>query len=201
MKLLSLLTALALLPTAVLAQSRILCGTPPLSGEAAAVEICRKFVQAQLRHAQADRDDDFIREYAQAFLRTKRQPDGLYDPAAPGVGVDPLWQRIEQAWPRGYFARRGSVQEPYCGYWFAILKSQGAHAPGGWREYMVGTHLSGGFALIAWPAKYGESGRRAFIVNQSGRILEKDLGPGTAKLAKKITSYDPDASWKPAANQ
>lgn len=201
MNLPSLISALALLPAAALAQGHIPDTAPPRSGEAAAEEVCRRFVEAQLRHARADRDADFIREYAQAFLRTKHEPDGLYDPAAPDTGVDPVWQRVEQARPRGYFARRGSVQEPYGGYWFAILKAQGAHAPGGWREYMVGTHLSGGFALIAWPAKYGDSGRRTFMVNQSGRIVQKDLGPGTAELARKITSYDPDASWTPTANR
>ena len=177
-----------------------MCDTPPRSNEAAAVEACRKFVQAQFRHAREDRDDDHIREYAQAFVRTKHQPDGLYDPAAPGAGVDSLWQRMEHARPRGYFARRGSVLAPYRGYWFAILKAQGSNAPGGYRDYLVGSHLTGGFALIAWPAKYGDSGVNTFLVNQSGRILQKDLGPDTAKLAKKITSYDPDSSWTPATH-
>ena len=200
MKLTSLLCALALLPAAAMAQGRISCGTPPRSNEAAAVEVCRKFVQAQFRHSREDRDDDHIREYAQAFVRTKHQPDGLYDPAAPGAGVDPLWQRMERARPRGYFARRGSAPAPYCGYWFAILREQGSDAPGGYREYVVGSHLTGGFALIAWPAKYGDSGVKTFLVNQSGRILQKDLGPDTAKLAKRITRYDPDSSWTPAAN-
>ena len=212
MNLRSLLAALALLPSLVFAQDRDVFKAPERtrdvgfdtpgdrrrSAEAAVVNVCREYVKAQLQYAQQDRDHDGVREYAQYFLSAGGKRDGLYDTVKGGGEGSPLWQFIGRAQDQGFFAKLGRGRSPYLGYYFAILKKQGANAPGGARDYMVGTHLTGGFALIAWPAKYGDSGINTFLVNQSGRILQKDLGPDTAKLAKKITSYDPDANWTPA---
>ncbi len=166
--------------------------------EAATVNVCREFVKAQLKYAQQDRDGDGVREYAQSFISTDGKRDGLYYPVGGTGDVSPLWPLLQKAQDQGYFASIVRSQAPYLGYYYKILTKQGANAPGGARDYLVGKHLTGGFALIAWPAKYGDSGADTFMVNQSGRILKKDLGPDTAKIAKKITSYHPDATWTAA---
>lgn len=187
----SRLAALLLLPAAVLAQ---MPPSPAARSEAEAVRVCRAFVRAQLQYVQQDRNGNGIREYAPEFLAADRKRDALarLDPG------DSLWQWIERAERRGALERASHGGAPYAGYYFAILTRQGANAPGGVRDYLVGRHLTGGFALLAWPAKYGAPGRHTFLVNQSGRVLQKDLGPDTARLAQKITRYDPDASWAPA---
>ena len=86
---------------------------------------------------------------------------------------------------------------PYRGYYFKILTAQGGAAPGGARNYLVKGDLSGGFALVAWPAQYDVTGVMTFVVNQDGTVRQKDLGPGTDAAARKITAYNPDASWQP----
>jgi hypothetical protein len=196
MNLCSCLFALTFFPSLLLAQDRAVFKT----SEAAAVSVCREFVKAQLNYVQQDRDGDGVREYAQNFVSSGSKRDGLYDPARGGGEAGPLWQLIARAQDQGFFAKLGRARSPHLGYYYSILTKQGQNAPGGTRDYMVGTHLTGGFALIAWPAKYGGSGIHTFLVNQSGRIVQKDLGSDTAKLAKKITSYDPDASWTVLAN-
>jgi hypothetical protein len=167
--------------------------------EAATVNAFREYVKAQLKYAQQDRNGDGVREYAQQFLSSEGKRDGLYYPVQGPGEVSPLWPLVAKAQDQGYFANLTRGRTPFKGYYYKILTSQGASAPGGARNYLSGGHLTGGFALIAWPAKYGDSGVNTFIVNQSGRILKKDLGPDTAKLAPKITSYNPDAGWAPAA--
>jgi len=87
---------------------------------------------------------------------------------------------------------------PFHGYYYKGLTAQGAAAPGGAKNYLVKGELSGGFAAIAWPAQYDATGVMTFLVNQDGIVLQKDLGPGTDAAARKITSYNPDASWHPA---
>lgn len=148
------------------------------ANELAALEVCRSFVRAQLDYVLADRDGDGVREYARAFVRTRKQPDGL--------AANSLWERIAEAHDGG---------TPYRGYHYRLLTRQGASAAGGVRDYLVGAHLAGGFALVSWPASYGISGRSTFLVNQSGRVLRKDLGPQTATIARAMTSYNPNPNW------
>src|SRR4029077_3647814 len=85
--------------------------------------------------------------------------------------------------------------QPFHGYLFKILKRQGKHAPGGKYDYVINGNMIGGFAMVAWPAEYDETGVMTFIVNQQGRVYQKDLGPNTAKVAEAMTDYDPDKSW------
>ena len=89
---------------------------------------------------------------------------------------------------------------PYYGYYFRILKRQGAHAPGGTKDYVVDGRMTGGFALFAYPAEYGDSGVMTFTVNDQGIVFEKNLGPGTTALARAIEQYDPDQSWRVPAD-
>ncbi len=97
--------------------------------------------------------------------------------------------------PHGYGPASAESRAPFEGYYYRILTRQGAHAPGGARDYIVNGHMTRGFALIAFPAKYGNSGVMTFVVNQSGIVFEKNLGPHTADIAHGITSYNPDRTW------
>jgi hypothetical protein len=93
-------------------------------------------------------------------------------------------------------AKTPPARHPYHGYYFRILKSQGPHAPGGKYNYIINGNMVGGYALIAYPDKWGSSGVMTFMVNQQGRVYQKNLGPNTVKLAGAITQYDPDTTWK-----
>ncbi len=105
---------------------------------------------------------------------------------------------IAQAASEGYTGKDKPLKQkhqPFHGYFYKILTSQSAHASNGAKNYIVNGHMTGGFALIAWPARYGDSGIMSFIVNQNGIIYRKNLGPATAKVAPHITQYDPDDTW------
>ena len=91
-----------------------------------------------------------------------------------------------------------SSRAPFNGYYFKILTRQGKHAPGGKYDYIINGNMIGGFALVAWPAEFGESGIMTFIVNQQGRVYQRNLGPKTEKLASAMKAYDPDSSWYPS---
>ena len=110
--------------------------------------------------------------------------------------------RSGRSWPRPRaratalgVAAETPAHEPFHGYYFKILTRQGKHAPGGKYNYVINGNMIGGFALVAWPAEYGESGIMTFMVNQQGRVYQKDLGPRTAKLADALKEYDPDPTW------
>ena len=169
--------------------------------ELGAIDVCRAYVDAQREYASRDRDGDGILEYAQFILSTPGKRDGLYWPAKnPGDEVSPLGPLIAQAHQEGYHRRTGLLtkdQTPYHGYYFQLLIRQGKHAPGGKYDYIINGHMIGGFALVAWPAEWGNTGIMTFIVNQQGKVYQKNLGPKTGKLAKKITAYDPDDAWMP----
>jgi hypothetical protein len=120
--------------------------------------------------------------------------DGLY---WPGKGDSPLGPFFARAASEGNASGQASEKPvPYYGYCFNILKSQGDHAPGGAMDYVVNGMMTAGFGLVAYPAKYGVSGIMTFIVNQQGVVYEKDLGPKTEEIAKAMTKYDPDQTWK-----
>jgi hypothetical protein len=119
--------------------------------------------------------------------------DGLYWPAGEEEESSPLGDLAAQASAEGY--KVGQTPIPYHGYFYRILKRQGASAPGGAYDYVVKGKMIGGFSLVAYPAEYGNSGIMTFMINQDGVVYQKDLGPNTAKLAPKIESFDPDESW------
>jgi len=159
------------------------------------IEVCHAYVDAQREYATKDRNNDDFLEYAQKFVSSPNKHDGLYWPAQAGEEESPIGPLFASARAEGYAASRGKPT-PYHGYYYRILKAQGPHAPGGAVDYVVRGHMVGGFALVAFPAQYGASGIMTFIVNHDGDVFQKDLGPNTAKIARSMVRYDPDASWK-----
>ncbi len=167
--------------------------------ELSTIDVMRAYADAQREYASADRDGDGVLEYAQRISSSPGQTDGLYWPPELNRGLSPLGPWVAQAQTEGYFADlndAGSGPKPFHGYLFKILKAQGKHAPGGKRDYVIKGNMTGGFALVSWPAEYGESGVMTFIVNQEGRVYQKDLGERTAKVVKQMRAYDPDPSWR-----
>jgi hypothetical protein len=157
-----------------------------------AIEVCRGYVEAQMEYANLDRDADGILEYAQKIVSSPGKQDGLYWEGAPGNLVPKSFAGAAEA-----AAEAGKKPEPYHGYYYRILKAQGSGAEGGAVNYVVKGEMIGGFALVAWPAEYGVTGVKTFIVNHRGIVYEKDLGPTTAALARQMTQFNPDKSWHP----
>ncbi len=165
--------------------------------ELSAINVCRAYVDAQREYSYADRNKDGTHEYAQHFMSRPNQHDGLYWPAKPGEEPSPMGALVARARDEGYgITGKHAKREPYHGYYYRILKRQGSHAPGGAHDYIVGKHMIGGFALVAFPAQFGASGVMTFIVNQDGVVYEKNLGPDTERVARQMKAYDPDSSWK-----
>ncbi len=165
--------------------------------ELGAIAVARAYVEAQREYAAEDRGAG-KGVFAQKVHSTDGQHDGLYWDADGGKGRSPLGPLVADADAEGYaLANPGSAPRPFHGYLFRILTGQGANAPGGARSYLTDGKLTGGFALVAWPAEYGVSGIQTFVVNQQGIVFQKDLGAQTADAARAITAYDPDASWTP----
>jgi Protein of unknown function (DUF2950) len=162
--------------------------------ELSAIEACRAYVAAQDEYFRLDRDGNSLREYARRFISTPGTHDGLYWPPENQADISPLDGFAEDA---NLARRSGQKPEPYDGYYFRILTAQGPAAPGGAFSYLINGHMIAGFAMVAWPAKYGDSGVETFICGENGVVYQKDLGPKTAALGASMTQYDPDASWTP----
>jgi hypothetical protein len=162
-----------------------------------AVQVCLAVVDAQVEYGAKDRDGDGVLEYAQKLVSEKDQKDGLYWYAKEDDEPSPLGPLAAKAGVEGYGGKhRNGKPEPYHGYFFRILKEQGRHAPGGARNYLVKGNMIGGFAVVAYPAVYGNSGIVTFIVNQEGVVYEKDLGKKTASIARRMKAFDPDPTWR-----
>ncbi len=161
--------------------------------ELAAIEVCRAIVDAEREYAMRDIDGDGILEYAARIASTPGKHDGLYWKAAPGAPPSPLGPFLAAA-AEGH-ADAASLA-PYHGYFYRVLSKQGKNAPGGARDYIARGKMIGGFAVIVYPARYRASGVMTFIVNQDGVVYEKNLGNNSTASARKITSYDPDSTWK-----
>jgi hypothetical protein len=159
-------------------------------------------VDAQREYARVDYDKDGFPSYAQRFRSSPGKKDGLYWPTAPGAPLSPLGDLVAKATREGYVhakdAKADDTPTPYHGYLFRMLTAQGPAAKGGALNYMAHGKLFGGFGVIAWPAKYANSGVMTFIVNYEGVVYQRDLGEDTAARAAKIGSFNPDKSWKPA---
>ena len=156
-----------------------------------AIQTSLAFVDAENEYADEDRGDG-VGVYAQRIVSSPGKKDGLYWPS--DNNDSPLGQLAADASAEGYKA--GSEPQPYHGYYYRILTRQGASAPGGALNYVVKGKMIGGFALVAYPADYGNSGVMTFIVSHSGTIYQKDLGEDTEARARSMTSFDPDKSWK-----
>jgi len=160
------------------------------------LETVRAYVDAQREYASRDRNGSQVLQYAQKFASTSGKKDGLYWPEELDGEISPLGPLVADAHEEGY-SKKGKVGPiPYHGYYFKILTRQGSNAPGGRYNYIINGNMIAGFALVAWPAQYGESGIMTFIVNQQGRVYQKDLGPRTGKLATAMKEYDPDSTWR-----
>ena len=157
-----------------------------------AMEVCRGYAEAQLEYAAAARDGDRVLKYAQKIVSTPGKQDGLYADGVPDSLVSQAFAGAAAANPAA-----GKKPEPYHGYYFRVLKSQGPDAAGGAFDYVVNGKMIGGFALVAWPAEYGVSGIRTLLINHEGVVYEKDLGATTAIQARQMTRFNPDKSWQP----
>jgi len=163
--------------------------------ETAVMGVAYGFVDAQREYASAGRDGKPKGIYAQRFLSTPGRHDGLYWPVADSTRPQsPMGALAAEAAAEGY-QRSDAGRNPYHGYYVKILTAQGASAPGGARSYVENGAMRGGFALVAWPADYGESGVMTFIIGPAGVLYQKDLGPDTKTLAPAIAAFDPDSSW------
>jgi hypothetical protein len=163
--------------------------------ELSTIQACLAYVDAQREYALEDRDGDALPEYAQKFLSDPGKRNGLYWKVKEGEKPSPLGPLAADANKQGY-KRQGGKPSPYYGYYYRILKAQGKNAPGGAYDYMVKGKMIGGFALVAYPAKYASSGVMTFIVNHDGVVYQKDLGRQTGKTALAMKLFDPDSTWK-----
>jgi DUF2950 family protein len=196
--------------------------------ELSAIATCRTYALAQWEYfTTGDHDNDGVAEYAQRLVSSAGQRNGLYWETAEGEKTSPLGKFIADARAEGYgpkaraerdkagaasaekgsqaagsTAEKGTHQprHPFHGYYLRILTRQGPHAPGGKYDYIINGNMIGGYALVVFPAKWGNSGVMTFIVNQQGRVYEKNLGPDSEKIARSMAEYDPDASWKLVEN-
>lgn len=164
-----------------------------------AIQVCHALVDAERDYAARIRAAGGIVEYASKLVSSPGRHDGLYWPAKPGEEQSPIGPLLAAARAEGYGKMdQPSGHQPYHGYYYQILKRQGKDAPDGAYDYMVNGHMIGGFAIVAYPAKYGASGIMTFIVNQDDVVYQKNLGPDTAAAASGMKEFDPDKSWTQA---
>ena len=155
-----------------------------------AIDTMRLYAAAQRLYASGDHDSDGVLEFAQRLVSGDGQTDGLYWPADQGDGESPAGALDQAALDK---ARAG---DGYFGYKFRILKRQGSNVAGGKYDYVINGNMIGGFALIAWPARYAETGVSTFMVNQAGIVYEKDFGVDTENIVAGIKTFNPDARWE-----
>jgi len=168
--------------------------------ELGAIDVCHAYVEAQREYASQDRLGDGVLAYAQFLRSTPGKHDGLFWPAKPGEELSPLGPLVAAARVEGYHRTAKMLNDekaPYHGYYFKILTRQGKHAAGGKYDYIINGRMIAGFALVAWPAEWGNTGVMTFIVNQQGKVYQCNLGKKTAKIAVAMTRFDPDSQWMP----
>jgi hypothetical protein len=158
-----------------------------------AIEISRGFVEAQHEYALKKREGYDVNQYAQRIISTPGKQDGLAWQNADGSWGGVIGEKFARALERGYSART----EPFHGYFFKVLKGQGPAAPLGQMDFVQKGVMIGGFALVAFPAQYGGTGVKSFMVSHDGVIYEKDLGPNTPEIARGIERFNPDKTWSP----
>jgi hypothetical protein len=164
--------------------------------ELAAIRICRTYVAAQRVYAERGHDGQAAGIYSRSFRSDPGKQNGLYWPVTAGQKRSPLGDLVAVAESKGQAINKdGQQPSPFHGYYFRILTGQGPDAQGGAKDYVVNGLMSGGFALVAWPAQYDVTGVMSFVVSHEGIVREKDLGTDTEGTVKGITLYNPDASW------
>src|SRR5580765_700298 len=157
-----------------------------------AIEICRGYVEAQHSYALKRREGYEVNQYAQRIISSEGKQDGLAWKKSDGTWDGPIGEKVAAAIANGYTSRT----EPYHGYFFKILKGQGPAAPLGQLDYVIKGVMIGGFALVATPAQYRNTGVKSFIVSQDGVVYEKDRGPQTLEFFKSMDRFNPDKSWR-----
>jgi hypothetical protein len=162
--------------------------------ELATIEVCGALVDAQAAYFSQHHPDESVQQFAPKFISDTGKQNGLYWESADGQPKSPLGPLVAFATAEGYSVK-ANTHVPYYGYYFRMLDKQGSNAPGGAKDYVVDGKMVGGFAFVAYPAEYRNSGVMTFIINQDGVLLQKDLGKGTTEAATAMTAFDPDASW------
>jgi Protein of unknown function (DUF2950) len=160
-----------------------------------AIQICRGYVEAQHEYALKKREGYAVNQYAQRIISTAGQQDGLAWRNLDGTWDGPIGEKVAAAIAQGYNNRT----EPFHGYFFKVLKGQGPAAPLGQLDYVIKGVMIGGFALVASPAQYRNTGVKSFLVSQDGVVYEKDLGPQTLEFFKGMDRFNPDRSWTPVS--
>ena len=161
------------------------------TNELDAIQVCLGYVEAQKEYAEQIHDDSGVNQYAQRIISTPGKQDGLYWKNADGTSAGPIGEAVAQALEEGY----SSKKEGYHGYYFKILKGQGPAAPMGKLNYVIDGIMIGGFALVAVPVEYRVTGVETFIVSNNGTVYQKDLGPNSLEVVKKMELYNPDSTW------
>jgi hypothetical protein len=167
--------------------------------ELAVLDTCVALADAQVEYFSLPHDSDGTQQYAPKFISDKGKQNGLYWESAGDQPKSPLGPLVAFATTEGYSAK-ANANAPFHGYLFRMLKGQGGHAPGGTKDYTVDGKMVGGFAFVAYPAEYGNSGVMTFIINQDGILLQKDLGKTTADTVIAMSQFDPDSSWSPVGD-
>ncbi len=167
------------------------------TNELDAIQVCHGYVEAQKEYAEQIHDDSGVNQYAQKIISTPGKQDGLYWKNADGTSAGPIGEAVAQALEEGY----SSKKEGYHGYYFKILKGQGPAAPMGKLNYVIEGIMIGGFALVAVPVEYRVTGVKTFIVSNDGIVYQKDLGPNSLEIVKKMELYDPDSTWQRTDDQ
>jgi hypothetical protein len=166
--------------------------------ELTAIQACYELVDAQKNYYAKAAQGGSAKQYAQRFVSDEGKHNGLYWWGADDEFDSPLDPQIAAAGKDDSQKKQSEDAMPFSGYYFRFLTSQGRNASGGAKSYFLNSSMTRGFAIVAYPAEYGSSGITTFMVDESGTIYEKDLGPNTTKLAEAMTAYDPDSTWHQA---
>jgi hypothetical protein len=161
------------------------------ANELDAITVCRGYVSAQIEYASTVHDDSGINQYAQKIISTPGKQDGLYWKDADGKSAGPIGEPVAKALEEGYTSK----YQGFHGYYFKILKGQGKDAPNGAINYVIENVMIGGFALVAVPVEYRVTGVKTFIISYEGVVYQKDLGPNSLEIVKKMELYNPDKTW------
>jgi Protein of unknown function (DUF2950) len=164
--------------------------------ELAVIDVVTALANAQADYFSGRHGDGSTQQYALKFISDSGKQNGLYWEPADGQPQSPLGPLVAFATNEGYSAKSNS-HTPFHGYYFRMLNGQGSHAPGGAKDYLVKGKMTGGFAFVAYPAEYGNSGVMTFMINQDGVLVQKNLGNNTSEIAAAMTEFDPDTGWRP----